>query len=672
MRTRTVLAMLVSTCLTGALAASAQAVPDSGAAPPGPDARVTLTGELLSTAVETPGGKQWFAVRTKDRIVPVAAPKLTRIAPRSTVTLEVSVPDAIADAAADDRAISLRVGGDPVRHDLTPADLDAATDSTPAGAGSAIGEATTDAPLVPGAAPLAVAEVVSVTPLAEAYTPATRRITYMEVTPRGVVRNDPVTTNQATAHVAGADSFWRDNSRSTLKVGVPTIRAHYTSPYSCADDPFALWSHAAERVGWSPAPNSSLVLVLPRDAYNRGCSWGLGTIGQGPNDWGLVYSSSLSVHTLAHELGHNMSLGHADSLWCTGRSDASVSTSTGRWSNGCVEEAYGDFLDVMGPDVNRPAAMLSSPQAVRVGTLETAATTTIGTGTRSVTLKPLSGRAGLRTAVVKNAANGVTYYVEYRTASGRDAGVATQQRPGVRVLRHNGYLGSSVVLDATPTGGRDGDMVLSAGRTLTTYDGRITITTVSTSSTQAVVRIANNAAAQPFVKKSSPTITGSRGVGKKLTATKGTWSPTPSTYSYRWKRNGASISGATKSTYTPTTSDAGRYLTVTVTPKRTGYTSTGATSARVGIPIHATKRPYLTGTAAPGRKLTVMVGAWTPKPSSYAYQWYRGGAKISGGTAKTYTVRSSDRGTKIQAKVTARRSGYSTGTMLTYSKTIPR
>ena len=109
-----------------------------------------------------------------------------------------------------------------------------------------------------------------------------------------------------------------------------------------------------------------------------------------------------------------------------------------------------------------------------------------------------------------------------------------------------------------------------------------------------------------------------------------------------------------------------------MTSRRTGYTSTGATSARVGIPIHATRRPAITGTPRPGRPLTVMVGAWTPRPSSYAYQWYRGGKKISGATAKTYTVRSADSGQRIQARVTARRSGYSTGAMFTYSKVIPR
>ena len=173
-------------------------------------------------------------------------------------------------------------------------------------------------------------------------------------------------------------------------------------------------------------------------------------------------------------------------------------------------------------------------------------------------------------------------------------------------------------------------------------------------------------------RSSAPTITGTKGVGARLTASTGSWWPNPTSYSYRWKRNGAPISGAYRSTYTPTTADAGRYLTVTVTAKRTGRVSTEATSKRVGIPIHATTRPSVVGTAQNGRTLTAKVGAWTPRPTSYSYQWYRNGSVIRGASAKTYKVTSSDRGQKVQVLVTARRAGYVSGAVRSYSKVIAR
>ena len=57
-----------------------------------------------------------------------------------------------------------------------------------------------------------------------------------------------------------------------------------------------------------------------------------------------------------------------------------------------------------------------------------------------------------------------------------------------------------------------------------------------------------------------------------------TWKPTPS-FSYQWYRNGAKISGATKSTYKLTKSDKGKKITVKVTGKKSGYLTVAKASA---------------------------------------------------------------------------------------------
>lgn len=666
MRARPLLALLLTAGLTGALATTAEA----GSTAPG-EARVRVTGELVRTSVERGSGTQWTAVRVDGRYLPVTPSGLAETPTGSTVTLDVAVPRTVVDAARTDRTLtvpSVGTGGAPATHPLTGADLAAASDATPAPFASDIGRASQDAALAPTAAPLQIDRVLEARAAPAArYTPATRAITYVEVTPRGATRS-PVSKAQATSQVAAADSYWRDQSRGELKIGVPSVKPRYTSAYSCAEDPFKMWNEAAERTGFAGRANSSLVLSLPFSTGNS-CGYGLGLIGANPNSMGVLHVADTRYPVLAHELGHNMSLGHANSLVCSGRSDAL--RSGGAWKNGCSEAAYGDSVDVMGPS-GTSAPMLSAPQALRTGMLSPAAATSVGAGTSTVTLRPMAGKAGTRAAVVTHRRSGVKYWIEYRTASGRDASNPDRQSTGVRVLRTNLTTDASVLLDPTPTGRHDTTMSLTSGRTLTSYDGKITVTTVSTTSTHAVVRIVNSSTPGTLSLTSAPRITGTKGVGSRLTASTGSWSPTPSSYSYRWKRNGASISGATGRTYTPTTADAGRHLSVTVTAKRTYYSSKSSTSSRVGIPIHATKRPYLTGTAASGRTMTVMVGSWTPKPTSYAYQWYRNGRAISGRTSKTYTLGSLDKGAKVQAKVTARRSGYSTGTKLTYSTTVAR
>ena len=82
-----------------------------------------------------------------------------------------------------------------------------------------------------------------------------------------------------------------------------------------------------------------------------------------------------------------------------------------------------------------------------------------------------------------------------------------------------------------------------------------------------------------------PTISGSGVVGQALTVNPGTWGTgdTP-TYAYQWRRDNASIAGATSGTYTPTVEDVGHVLTVTVTATRPGYRPGTFRTSGVSVP----------------------------------------------------------------------------------------
>jgi surface antigen len=82
-----------------------------------------------------------------------------------------------------------------------------------------------------------------------------------------------------------------------------------------------------------------------------------------------------------------------------------------------------------------------------------------------------------------------------------------------------------------------------------------------------------------FSNTAAPTVTGTPEVGVKLSATTGTWSPTPSSYRYQWLADGTAIDGATSVTYTPSPADEGKRLSVTVTAVKTGYNNATKTSA---------------------------------------------------------------------------------------------
>jgi hypothetical protein len=80
-----------------------------------------------------------------------------------------------------------------------------------------------------------------------------------------------------------------------------------------------------------------------------------------------------------------------------------------------------------------------------------------------------------------------------------------------------------------------------------------------------------------------PGITGTPGLGQRLSCSAGTWSNHPNSYLYRWARAAQTIIGATSSTYTVTLADTDRSLSCIVTA-RNGAGSTAAASTPVFVP----------------------------------------------------------------------------------------
>jgi len=78
----------------------------------------------------------------------------------------------------------------------------------------------------------------------------------------------------------------------------------------------------------------------------------------------------------------------------------------------------------------------------------------------------------------------------------------------------------------------------------------------------------------------TPKISGTKKVGRILTAKPGTWKPAGVALSYRWYRSGKKVAGATMVTYRLVKADKGKKLTVRVTGTKPGYTSMTQSSKR--------------------------------------------------------------------------------------------
>lgn len=82
----------------------------------------------------------------------------------------------------------------------------------------------------------------------------------------------------------------------------------------------------------------------------------------------------------------------------------------------------------------------------------------------------------------------------------------------------------------------------------------------------------------------TPSITGTPVVGQSLRASVGTWSQPSASFGYQWLRSGAPIPGATGSSYSLKTEDAGRQVAVTVVATKSGFNDGAATTAPVSVP----------------------------------------------------------------------------------------
>lgn len=158
-------------------------------------------------------------------------------------------------------------------------------------------------------------------------------------------------------------------------------------------------------------------------------------------------------------------------------------------------------------------------------------------------------------------------------------------------------------------------------------------------------------------------------VDQVLTATVGTWKPSPERVSYQWYKVSSSgktykLYGATAPTYTVPAAVKGYQLKVKIWASATGYYTRSVTSARTSKVVQhsfsSKPAPLITGTASLGSTLSADPGTWVPVADKLAYQWKRSGSVISGATGSTYTVTDADLGARVTVTVTATRSGYAT------------
>jgi len=135
----------------------------------------------------------------------------------------------------------------------------------------------------------------------------------------------------------------------------------------------------------------------------------------------------------------------------------------------------------------------------------------------------------------------------------------------------------------------------------------------------------------------APAVSGTAQVGQTLTTTNGTWTGSPTSYAYQWKRadnvgfttNVTNI-GSNQNTFALTASESGKYVRCVVTATNAGG-STAANSNIVGDVLPAAPTNAVAPSCSPSSGTTAdnfvfSSGTWTGSPTSWFWEYRTAGS----------------------------------------------
>lgn len=276
--------------------------------------------------------------------------------------------------------------------------------------------------------------------------------------------------------------YWGRQSGDAISV-VPQVRdwVRIDDPGSCSS-PSELANATLEAHG-VPLPTELTDHVLIYFPHDDDCGeWaGLGQVG-GPLIWDNGYPL---VDVVAHEFGHNLGLGHANTAVCTTGPHRVTLSDT------CEVAEYRDYADIMGIAMDAPSGNLNSALADTLGLVRTV---TLEAGRRTgADLAPLGQTTAVRAVKIRRPSGWV--YVDYRPAVSPDLRVPAWAGVQLHWLP-DGDIPTSQLLDGRPAT-EFTDVALLPGVPWTVPDAGLTVTVTSVTPSGAHVEVTPDGVAPP-------------------------------------------------------------------------------------------------------------------------------------------------------------------------------
>ncbi len=167
-----------------------------------------------------------------------------------------------------------------------------------------------------------------------------------------------------------------------------------------------------------------------------------------------------------------------------------------------------------------------------------------------------------------------------------------------------------------------------------------------------------------------PSIAGTAVVGHWLSASRGEWEGSPTSYTYQWQECDAwgegclGVAGATAPDYQVTASDLEGSLRVMVTATNSAGSTSASSSATPVITSGLSsptneEAPSISGAVSENQTLVASPGMWTGEPATYTYEWEDCSSLgddcsvIAGATSNVYVVALADVGLTLRVVVKA-------------------
>ena len=356
------------------------------------------------------------------------------------------------------------------------------------------------------------------------------------------------------------------------------IFGFYTIPYDNTGCSYSAWGDSGHAAAIADGNDlSGYDHIIYGWANTPDCWWS----GMGQIHGSLIWiDGAFNPAVTSHELGHNFGEFHASSYTCTDSEGGRVPI-----SSSCSASEYGDPFSVMG--VAYDQRHVHNFNKGNLGYLSTADTITAAVD-GDYTLKSSEQLLADETQIIRvPRLDGTYYYLEYRRPYGAYFDAFDTTDPVVngitiRIAPDFDVLSNSKLIDNTPASASFYDSALGVGNTFTDSSKGIAITTLSTSSTEATVRIQAPPTLAP-VNNTPPVITGAANVGETLNCSQGSWDNRPNAFSYQWLRDGNNISGATSPQYTIVGADGSTSLSCRVAASN--IRGSGSAASNVVRPI---------------------------------------------------------------------------------------